>query len=182
MARATFPFALKPPADLPSTLVALGEAYARRAGIAPGDFWAYLYRKAAPPAELRAAIVDAFYPLVRPDDFLGLTALATNATLATSMSTEPTADTRETRVSRARLAKGNRRHAFVAALVEAGITVTEAAKALGYPRSTVQSWYDADEDNARPAPKKAVDALAAGVRIGDRVLKVPASAWRRTTE
>jgi len=51
-------------------IVALVEAYAQRAGLDPADLWAYLDRRKAPPAEVRAALVDAFFPVVRPDDFV----------------------------------------------------------------------------------------------------------------
>jgi lambda repressor-like predicted transcriptional regulator len=94
-----------------------------------------------------------------------------HATLATM----DQAQTREQRVSRARLDKANRRHPFVAALVAKGLTVTVLAKELGYSRSTVQSWYDADEANGRPIPRAA--AVAIQKRLG-----VPLSAWRRIVD
>jgi len=155
-------------------LVALLEAWARRAGVAPATAWAWIDRRQAPPPEMRAAIVDAFFPRVRPDDF-GLTSSHDTATLATTMSTAPVVETRGTRVSRARIRKDNRKHPFVAALVAKGLTVTEIAKDLGYPRSTVQSWYDGDKDNARPIPAKAATAIKA-------LLGVPLSAWPRIVE
>ncbi len=88
------------------------------------------------------------------------------ATLATAME----AQTRQQRVSRARLDRANKRHPFVAALVEKGLTVKDVAKDLGYPRSTVQSWYDSDKDNRRPIPR--VAAVAIQAKYG-----VPLDAW-----
>ena len=55
------------------------------------------------------------------------------------------------------------------------LTVTEIARELGYPRSTVQSWYDGDKDNARPIPRQAAEAIKA--RLG-----VPLTAWSRTVD
>jgi len=83
-------------------------------------------------------------------------------------------DTRKARVSRARLTAAGKKHPFVAALVERGMTVKEAATELGYSRSTVQSWYDAG-DNGRPIPRAAAAAIEA--KWG-----VPASVWHRITE
>jgi hypothetical protein len=129
---------------------------------------------------MRAAIVDAFFPLVRPDDFLSLPSLATHATLATPMSTGAHEETRQTRVSRARLRKDNRRHPFVAACVQDGVTVTEIAAERKRARSTVQSWYDADTDNARPIPR--ADAEWIKARFGkdaDGNWRVPLTCWAR---
>lgn len=157
-------------------LVALLEAWARRAGVDPATAWSWIDRRQAPPPEVRAAIVDAFYPRVRPDDFLGgLTSPPDLATVATTMQPAAAPDTRKTRVSRARLRKANRKHPFVEALVSLGLTVTEIARELDYPRSTVQSWYDGEKGNARPIPRKAAEAIRA--RLG-----VPLSAWPRKVD
>jgi transposase len=82
--------------------------------------------------------------------------------------------TRGQKVSRARLRRDSRRHPFVAALVEQGITVDAFARDLGYSRSTVQSWYTADE-NGRPIPREAAEAI-------QRKLGVPLTAWRRIVD
>ncbi len=94
-----------------------------------------------------------------------------HATLATDME----AQTRQQRVSRARLDKSNRRHPFIAALVAKGLTVKVVAGELGYSRSTVQSWYDADKGNGRPIPRAAAEAIRA--KYG-----VPLTAWHRISE
>jgi hypothetical protein len=160
---------VKPPADLPSTLVALGEAYARRAGIDPGDFWAYVYRRAPPPPELRAAIVDAFFPRVRPDDFLGLTTRAENDTLAAMDATTIAA-------ARRGRPMGHRKHPFVVALLRERLTVAEIAKDMNRSQSTVKSWYKAADDPAyRPIPRTMAAAL-------EKRLGVPLSAWSRISE
>lgn len=100
-----------------------------------------------------------------------LTIAGKSATLATSME----AQTRQQRVSRARLDTSNRRHPFVEALLDHGLTVRDLAKELGYPRSTVQSWYDADKGNRRPIPRAAANAILA--RFG-----VPLDAWTRISD
>lgn len=136
---------MKPPKDLPSTLVALGEAFARRAGIDPGDFWAYVYRKAAPPSELRAAIVDAFFPRVQPADFL-LPSDAENGTLRTMGATgiEPARRGRPPEVD----------HPLFAALAAKGVTLAEEAKAVGRSPASIRSMcYPKDSASRRPAPE-----------------------------
>lgn len=152
--------------------MALVDSFARRAGIDVDDLWSYLDRRKVPPPAVRDAMVAAFFPLVPPDSFLPSGGEV--ATLATDMQA-PQEETRRSRVSRARLRKGNRRHPFVAALVANNLTVTEFARELGYARSTVQSWYDGDSDNARPIPKSAANAIKA--RLG-----VPVTAWAKVTD
>lgn len=95
-----------------------------------------------------------------------LTTPRNHATVATKME----AQTRRQRVSQARLDKANKRHPFVAALVDKGLTIKAVAADLGYPRSTVQSWYDSDRANRRPIPLKVAEA------IRDRY-GVPLDAW-----
>lgn len=101
----------------------------------------------------------------------GLTMPRNHATLATDME----AQTRGQKVSRARLTPANKRHPFVAAVKAKGWTVQQAAEKLGYSRSTVQSWYDADKGNRRPIPREAAVAIEA-------MLGVPLSAWPRIND
>lgn len=146
-------------------VVALVEAYARQAGLCVDDLWAYLDRRAAPPTEVRAAIVDAFYPAVRPDHFL-LPSSADNDTLDTMNATaispprrgRPLADTD---------------HPFVAALISRGLTIAEVAAAVGRAASTVKAWYKDPKDPAfRPIPRECAVELR-------RLYKVPLTAWAR---
>lgn len=156
---------MKPPADLPSTLVVLGEAFARRAGIDPGDFWDYVYRRTPPPSEIRAAIVEALFPRVRPDDFL-LPSPAENDTLNTMNATEIA----PAQPGRPNL---NTKHPFVAMLRKRGLTAAEVASELGRPATTVRSWYKDPRDPAfRPPPRDAVEKIR-------ELYKVPLSAWAR---
>ena len=159
---------MKPPKELPSTLVALGEAFARRAGIDPGDLWSYVYRRAVPPPAVRAAIVDAFFPRVRPEDFL-LPSSRENDTL-------DTLDATEIATARRGRPHGQRKHPFVAALLRDGLTIAEIARDLKRSPSTVKSWYKADGDiGQRPIPR------AVALTIEKR-LDVPLSAWARIAD
>ena len=164
--------AVPAPRDLHPLLIALLEAWARRWGWDPEDVWRWLEKEAAPPAGFVAGCVDAFFPLVRPADFLAadLTSRHNLATVDQDMQEA----TRGQRVSKARLREANRRHPFVRALVAKGLTITEFARTIGYPRTVVQSWYDSRPDNARPIPRKAAE------RIRD-LLEVPLDAWRKMT-
>jgi hypothetical protein len=87
---------------------------------------------------------------------------------------DTTLETHAGRISRARLTKGNKRHPLVRAFTAKGEKVHEAAKAIGYPRTTVQSWYSAGE-HARPIPRAAVEII-------QKLYGVPASAWSRITD
>lgn len=166
---------MKPPATLPSTLVALGEAYARRAGIDPGDFWAYVYKRRAPPPELRAVIVDAFFPRVRPGDFLGLTTRGENDTLATMTATE----IEPARRGRPLTQQG---HPFVAMLKRRGLTVAEVAAKVKRAPSTVKAWYKAtDAADFRPIPRVCALKIAELYQT-DGQPDVPLSAWARIAD
>lgn len=105
---------------------------------------------------------------------LFVTGLPSSAKSDTVDAMDATAETHATRISRARITKANRKHPFVAAFVARGETAGAVAAALGYPRTTMQSWYRSD-DSARPIPRAAVEAIKA-------IYGVPASAWRRITD
>ncbi len=158
---------MKPPKELPPLLVALGEAYARRAGIDPGDFWAYVYRKAVPPAAVRAALVEAFFPLVPPESFLP------------SPGENDTLDTMDaTQIAPARRGRplGRPRHPFVAMLKKRRLTVAEVAKAVNRSASSVKAWYKpVGDDAARPIPRAVAEKLA-------ELYGVPLTAWTRIAD
>lgn len=157
------------PRDLHPLLIALLEAWARRWGWDPADVWSWLARTAVPPPAFVAGAVEAFFPLVRESDFL-LPRRAKHDTLDT---VDASTDTRRQRVSRARLDADSRRHPFVAALIAKGMTVTELAAEIGYPRTSVQSWYGAG-DRSRPIPRPAAE------KVRD-LLGVPLDAWRKVS-
>jgi hypothetical protein len=143
-------------------LVALLEAYARRAGIDPDDAWAYVDQRKAPPAELRDAIVAAFFPRVPPDSFLPSS--HENGTLRTMSATgiEPPRRGRPTEVD----------HPLFAALAKNGVTLAEEAKAVGRSTASIRSMcYPKDSASRRPAP----DALQ---RRWLKEYGVPLTAWK----
>ena len=77
------------------------------------------------------------------------------------------------RRSRSNMEPANLRHPFARALKAHKTTVSAFAKKLGYPRTTVQSWYKGKgSEDARPIPKAAAQAIQAE-------LGVPLTAWRR---
>lgn len=158
---------MNPPADLPSILVALGEAFARRSGIDPGDFWAYVYRRAAPPPEVRDAFVAAFFPRVPPESFL--TPRADNDTLDTMDATT---------INQARRGRplGSPKHPFVAMLKRKRLTIAEVAAAVKRAPSTVKAWYKDDDDDFRPIPREIA------VTLSKKPYDVPLSAWRRIAD
>lgn len=144
------------------------EDLARTMGREPSEMWAWLYRQAVPPPEIRAALVEAFFPRVRPDDFL-LPSQAENATLATMTATEflPVRKGRPI---------AHRDHPFVAAMLRGRLTIAEVGKMVKRPPSTVKSWYqEPGTTSYRPIP------MAAAKVLRDR-LKVPLSAWPRISE
>ena len=165
---------MKPPAELPPTLVALGEAFARRAGIAPGDFWAYVYRKAAPPTEVRDAIVAAFFPRVPPESFL-----PSQGELGTLDTVNTSAVSSNALRSRARLSEGTLKSKAIKVLARKGVTIAEVALALAeelgrkVPRSTVQAWVKPFGDPSyRAIPQDAADAFLA-------LYQIPLNSWPR---
>ena len=83
-------------------------------------------------------------------------------------------ETANARMSRARISRTARKHPFVQAFVERGETVAQAAEKLGYPRTSVQSWYRTDE-NARPIPRAAAQKAL-------KLYGVPLTAWQKLGE
>jgi len=100
----------------------------------------------------------------------GLTMQSQSDTLDPMDATE----TANARMSRARISKTARKHPFVQAFMERGETVAQAAEKLGYPRTSVQSWYRVD-DNARPIPRAAAQKAL-------RLYGVPLTAWQKLGE
>ena len=147
---------MKPPADLPSVLVATGEALARRLGIDPPLFWAYLYRRAAPPADVRAALVEAFFPRVAPDDFLieGSTSVPNGTRVVEPVQGQA--------LIGGSTGRPTLEHPFTRALHERGKTLAEWAKLNRLDRGTVKWWYVKD---GRPIPRKWADAIAAELGV-----------------
>lgn len=149
---------MRPPADLPSTIVALGEAFAHRAGIDPGDFWSYVYRRKAPPRELRAAIVEALFPLVSPADFLSdgdasLTSEPNRAKLRHRMQA-PAHDFRADRKVGRPLKMA---HPFADALRANNITVREWASEHKFTAERVKSWMR--QKDGRMIPRAVAEVI-----------------------
>jgi hypothetical protein len=146
-------------------VVLLVDAFARRSDVEPEDLWAWLAREKKAPRWWVEKAVAAFFPGLRESDFDvddSLTSPQEAATLATMPQVETS--TRKRKVSRAMLDPENRKHPLVKALVKEGVTVTALAKDMGYPRSSVQSWYD--PNNPRPIPKAAALKLQKRFGIG----------------
>lgn len=157
---------MKPPADLPPLLRALGELFARRAQIPSEDFWAYCYRRKVPPPELRAAIVEECFPLVSPSDFLGLTSDTKN-------DTNDTMDARAISPSLTGRRPARGAHPLVAALRKKGVTFTELGTEIGRSRQSIRSWLvGKDDPTFRPIPEAIAKHLA-------KEYKVPMSTWPR---
>jgi lambda repressor-like predicted transcriptional regulator len=157
-----------PPPDLPSVLVASGEALAHRFGIAPADFWAYLYRRKAPPSEVRAALVEALFPLVKPADFL-LTSHDSRSTLHT-MHTSDIAEPRTGRPSKLR------KHPLIAALAKRGVSVAEEAKTVRRSVASLRSFcFPATSEHYRPIPRAIAERWLAEY-------KVPLATWPRIAD
>jgi hypothetical protein len=149
-------------------VVALVEAYARRAGLGIDDLWAYVDRRQAPPPDVRAAIVEAFFPRIRPDDFL-LPSSGENDTLDTMDATTISAPRRGRPMA-------NKDHPFVAALLRERLTIADVAKDLKCGASTVKAWYKDEGDDAyRPIPRASALELK-------RRFKVPLSVWPRIAD
>jgi len=124
-------------------IVALVEAWAHRAGLPAPTVWAWIDRREAPAPEARAAIVDAFYPLVRPDSFLP--SPDDNGTLRTMRATaiETPRRGRPTEVD----------HPLFAALAAHGVTLAEEAKIVRRSPASIRSFcYPKNNDNRRPVP------------------------------
>jgi lambda repressor-like predicted transcriptional regulator len=160
---------VKPPADLPSVLIALGDSLAARIGVEPAQLWAYLYRRAPPPPAVRAALVEAFYPRVSPDDFLGLPSREENGTLRTMPATDFAAHRTGRPLARPR-------HPLMAALSKAGVTVAEEAKAVGRSTSSIRSFcYPAKHEAFRPPPRALADHW-------QKKYGVPLATWPRLAD
>ena len=112
------------------------------------------------------AMVDAFYPLVRPEDFAPLSSEPKRAIVRHGMQPE------EYRQGRTVGRPLETEHPFPQALKAKNITVTEWAGAHKVGRSRVKSWF-LDGDGGRPIPRKFADDIA-------REFGVPATArtWR----
>lgn len=155
-------------------VVALVEAYARELRLPPAELWDYLERRKAPPDELRRQLVEAFFPRVRPDDFL-LPSGTENDTVNT-VNASPSSNALR---SRARISDESRKHKFVRIIARKGVTFAEVAVALSeklgrkVPRSTVQAWPKKPGDPSyRAIPEDAAEALR-------ELYGVPMNCWAR---
>lgn len=153
---------MRPPADLPLELVLLGEAFARRAGIDPGDWWDFVYRRRPWPPDLRAALVEAFYPaLTSPEETSTIRTMSTSAIVAPRGPGRP--------VSR-------KAHPLFAAMAAKGITLAEEAAEVKRSPASVRSFtYDVDNAAYRPCPRPIAEHWK-------RKYKIPLSTWPRLAD
>lgn len=142
-------------------MIALTEAWARASGYDPDDVWRWLAREEAPPVAFVRGAVDAFWPILRSEDFGVLPSAAERAKLRDEMQS-PEYDFRARKVGRPPSSK----HLFARALAAEGITLTEWAAAhkdpdtgRPYKRERVKSWI-AEGDGGRPIPRHAADIIA----------------------
>ena len=144
---------MKPPSDLPLELVLIGEAFARRLQMEPGDFWAVVYRKKPAPPGWARAWADAFAPL-------------TSEHIHNTIDTVTPAPSSNALRSRAQFSDETRQTKFAQIIAKKGKTFADVAEALTaalgrrVPRSTVQSWAKPKGDIAyRACPQDAAEAL-----------------------
>lgn len=140
-------------------LVVLAEAFARRAGVDPSDWWDYVYRRKPWPVELRAALVDAFFPALTPS--------SNDATTATMTANEIAPPRKGPRPV-------NPDHPLVRALKKEGVSFAELGRAVKRSRQSVASWV-AEGDANRPIPRDVAKY------IKDEY-GVPLSAWPRIAD
>ena len=149
-------------------VVALVEAFARKAGIEPPTLWAALDGKPADPG-LVAGLVEAFHPVVRETDFVALPARPKNGTLRTMSAT-----------AFATPVKGrpteHGKHPLIRALKKDGLTLTEVAKDVGRSPASMRSWlYPVGDASFRPIPR------ACAEHFRDKY-KVPLATWPRIAD
>jgi hypothetical protein len=154
-------------------IVALVERYAQQTSLEAHELWAYLDRRKVPPPTVRASLVDAFYPLVRPDDFLPLTSAPNDAQYRYMESTEMV------KTVAGRPLESN--HPFARWLRAQHMTVADWARnhtnpgtGKPYTRERVKAWI-AEGAGARPIPRHAADMIA---RESDGAVKANARAWK----
>lgn len=128
----------------------------------PSDWWDYCYRRKPWPLELRAALVDAFFPALTSDQDP-----STIRTMSTSAIVAPRGPGRP--VSR-------RAHPLFAAMAAKGITLAEEAAEVKRSPASVRSFtYDADHPAYRPCPRTIAEHWK-------RKYKVPLSTWPRLAD
>ncbi len=138
------------------------DALARQFSVEPRVLWDAVEGRPI-PADVAAALVEAYDPGLRLTDFAieGSTSVPNDATIGTVMQTQ----------SAPHLFSGPRPtdHEWTRALRERGITITEAADALGVTRAAAKSWI-LPPPHGRKIPR--AHAVAIRKRYG-----VPLYAW-----
>lgn len=147
--------------DIPSVCRALTEEFARKAGIDVETLWDYLLKRKPAPTELRRQLVETFFPLVSPEDFLraedeGLPSSGDNATIDTANQMEST----QVQFRGAEPTPGPAKK-----LRKAGVSIAAWAKRNGVHYSTARSWFQKG-DGGRAIPPRYADLLEAefGIR------------------
>lgn len=126
-------------------IVALVESFAREAKLEPQEVWSWLDKRSAPPPEIRRLIVDAFFPLVSPNDFLS-TSPEDGSTIRT-MRTEEFEPPKKGRPSVVE-------HPLFEALAKHGVTLAEEADNVKRSPSSLRSFcYPKGNPHRRPAPE-----------------------------
>jgi DNA-binding transcriptional regulator YiaG len=146
--------------QLHEAYIALGDAFAREAGIDPQAFHDAC---AGIPSDKRLVdgLVSAFYPRVPPSSFVieGLPTDTDAVTIDTPMQTQSTHDIRGARPTKSKATE---------ALRALGVSIAEVAKELEVPYSTARSWFQkGDAGRAVPARHAAALLKKYGIKASD---------------
>lgn len=127
----------------------------------------FLWKKRAPPDDVRAALVMAFFPRLRPQSFLGWTSPEINSTIRTMSATEfaqPIGPGRP---------KARKNHNLIAALERKRTTLVAEGKRVKRSPASIRSFcYPENDPSYRPCPRKLADYWR-------KTYGVPLSTWPR---
>jgi len=152
------------PRDLPFEVILPVEAFARRLGLEPAEYWAIAFGAKPKPPGWDAAFADAFEPL--------LTSAPYAAKYKQRGQVEQAIDIRKIRKVGRPL---NTDHPFTRALAEDNITVSEWAEGHKVSRAQVKGWF-ANGDGGRGIPRAMADLIEREFTPkGSKTSRVPAT-------
>lgn len=147
---------MKPPRRWVWWFVAQNDLIARQSGLEPGDFLDYALGRKPTPPHLIEAFRKVYFPLGEPSLLPSPGKDDTTDTMnASSVSRE------SARRSRSMMSEAAKREELPKACARLGITITEVAVDIGFPRTSVQAWYKKKGDpGRRTCPPEARRKLA----------------------
>jgi hypothetical protein len=151
----------RPP--LHSMLRALVHGFATKAGLDPAEVEAWVQMEKAPPTEIRRKLVETFFPMVDPADFL-LPSDEDDATIATVSQLQ---SPQSTKIRGAVPTE----HPWTKALRKKGVSIAEWATTHGVSYSSARSWVQPGS-GARKIPREHAAAIKEDFGI-------PLSAWKQ---